>query len=170
MSIIGNMAGCYSPMGKTFIIEDENGNEVTGVVTEQEQIFTATDNDVREGLVYAGDGGVSTGTKIIPAYHTYQGYRIITKGSTMSLTNTDTSIDNYDYTKLQAVVCDFNTNVANSVSTEHVCIDDNLYAVQSTSIISSITKNHNLKTIEFGITNESETMKIIRYFMYKEIE
>ena len=51
MSIIGNMAGCYSPMGKTFIIEDENGNEITGVVTEQEQIFTATDNDVREGLI-----------------------------------------------------------------------------------------------------------------------
>ena len=60
--IIGNMVGSYSPMGKTMIIVDENGNELLGVITEGEVIFTATDSDVRSGKVYASDEGVSVGT------------------------------------------------------------------------------------------------------------
>jgi hypothetical protein len=62
MKIIGNMVGCYSPIGKTFIIEDESGNEIVGVVVDSEVIFTATDPDVISGKVYASDNGVSTGT------------------------------------------------------------------------------------------------------------
>ena len=34
MKIVGNVVGCYSPMGKSFIIADENGNEMTGVVVD----------------------------------------------------------------------------------------------------------------------------------------
>ena len=60
--IIGNMVGSYSSMGKTFIIEDENGNELVGVVVDSEVVFTATDSDVRQGKVYASDEGVSVGT------------------------------------------------------------------------------------------------------------
>lgn len=60
--ICGNMVGSYSSIGKTFIIVDENGNELTGVVVDKEVIFTAEDNDVREGKVYASDEGVSIGT------------------------------------------------------------------------------------------------------------
>ena len=62
MKIVGNMVGCYSPMGKTFIIEDESGNELTGVVVDSQVLFTAVDSDVRKGKVYASDNGVSTGT------------------------------------------------------------------------------------------------------------
>ena len=75
--ISGNMVGSYSQMGKTFILMDENGNEITGVVVDQETVFTATDNDVREGFVYAGDSGVSTGTKNIPSYHTTEGFKLV---------------------------------------------------------------------------------------------
>jgi hypothetical protein len=60
--IIGNMVGSYSSMGKTFIIEDEDGNELVGVVVDSEVIFTAVDSDVRKGKVYASDEGVSIGT------------------------------------------------------------------------------------------------------------
>lgn len=60
--IIGNMVGNYSSIGKTFVIEDENGNEFVGVITDSEIIFTATDSDVRKGKVYASDEGVSIGT------------------------------------------------------------------------------------------------------------
>jgi hypothetical protein len=60
--ISGNMVGTYSAIGKTFILVDENGNEITGVVVDKETVFTATDNDVREGKVYASDDGVSVGT------------------------------------------------------------------------------------------------------------
>ena len=37
--ISGNMVGSYSQLGKTFIITDADGNELTGVVTENVQIF-----------------------------------------------------------------------------------------------------------------------------------
>lgn len=60
--IYGNVVGGYSGTPKTYIIEDEYGNQVTAVVVDEVTLFTATDEDVREGKVYAGDKGVSTGT------------------------------------------------------------------------------------------------------------
>ena len=60
--ICGNMVGSYSQIGKTFTLVDENGNEIVGVVVDKEIIFTATDNDVRQGKVYASNDGVSVGT------------------------------------------------------------------------------------------------------------
>lgn len=62
MKIVGNMVGCYSPMGKTFIIEDENGNEITGIVVDQETIFTATAADIVKGKVAGTGDGVVVGT------------------------------------------------------------------------------------------------------------
>ena len=64
MKIIGNMAGCYSPMGKTFIIEDEDGNQLTGVVVDSLTIFDATESDIKVGKVAAADSGVVTGTHV----------------------------------------------------------------------------------------------------------
>ena len=60
--INGNMVGFYSNLGKTFTLEDENGNEVVGVIVGSEVIFTAVDSDVVKGKVYASNEGVSTGT------------------------------------------------------------------------------------------------------------
>lgn len=62
MKIVGNMVGCYSPMGKTFIIEDENGNQVTGIVVEQETILTATAADIVKGKTAGTEDGIVTGT------------------------------------------------------------------------------------------------------------
>lgn len=62
MKIVGNMVGCYSPMGKTFIIEDESGNEITGIVVDQETILTATASDIVKGKVAGTDTGVVVGT------------------------------------------------------------------------------------------------------------
>ena len=62
MKIIGNVVGCYSPIGKTFIIEDEDGNEITGIVVSQETIFTATAADIVKGKVAGTDDGVVVGT------------------------------------------------------------------------------------------------------------
>ena len=59
--IAGNMVGGIAPI-KTIKIVDSNNNEYMGVVVGSEVIFTATDGDVLEGKVYAGDNGVSTGT------------------------------------------------------------------------------------------------------------
>jgi hypothetical protein len=49
-------------MGKTFILEDENGNEFTGIVVDQETIFTATAADIAKGKVAGTDSGVVVGT------------------------------------------------------------------------------------------------------------
>lgn len=62
MKIVGNMVGCYSPMGKTFILEDENGNEVTGIVVDQEVVFTATAADIVAGKTAGTEDGVVVGT------------------------------------------------------------------------------------------------------------
>lgn len=60
--ISGNMiGGGYAPL-RTVIIEDENGNQIVGVVVESKVLFTAVDSDVRAGKVYASDNGVSVGT------------------------------------------------------------------------------------------------------------
>ena len=60
--ICGNMAGCYSPIGKTFIIEDIDGNAYTGVTVESKTVFDATPEDIKAGKVAASDMGVIVGT------------------------------------------------------------------------------------------------------------
>ena len=62
MSICGNMVGCYSPMGKTFIIQDEDGNEVVGIVVDKETVFTATPEDIVAGKTAGTEDGVVVGT------------------------------------------------------------------------------------------------------------
>lgn len=59
--INGNMVGGTAPI-KTIKIVDEANNEILGVVVDSEVIFTATDEDVVAGKVYAGDHGLSIGT------------------------------------------------------------------------------------------------------------
>ena len=166
MSISGNFVGSYSQIGKTFILTDESGNEVTAVVTDQEQIFTATDNDVREGLVYASDDGVSTGTKNIPAYRTTQGFRVIPSGSMLSIDLPQ--YDKYDYTKLQCIIAPFNTSVYDSYAVDKVAIDDGVYMAQSVDKIADVTKNANTKSIDLNITNTSDNVYFIYFFTYKE--
>jgi hypothetical protein len=163
--INGNMIGGSAPL-KTVILTDENGNEVTGVVTDSEVIFTATDNDVREGMVYASDSGVSTGTKDIPAYRTTQGFQAIPVGSSFSIPLS--KYNKYDYTKLQCVIAPFNTTMSNSVATDKVSINDCVYVAGTVDKIADVTKNHNTKSIDLNITNTSEKSYIIRYFTYKE--
>lgn len=170
MSIIGNAIGTYSPMGKTFTLVDENGTEITGVVVDQEIILTAGDNDVREGMVYASDTGVSTGTKNIPTYHTYEGYKVVPAGSEFKFVLTASDLDLYDYTKLQCIICLYNTSMANSVSANKVVIDSKVYEVNSTTALATVIKDSSEKAINLGITNNDSKPCIIRFFTYKEIE
>lgn len=164
MSISGNMVGMYSSIGKTFILTDENGNEITGVCVDNPVVFTASDNDVREGFVYASDGGVSTGTKNIPIYHATEGSKAIPNGKELKIL-----MPNYDYTKLQCIICAYNQNIQNSVGALQVVINDTVYNVQSTDIVSSVTVDIENTAIDFGITNTTGSPVLIRYFTFKEI-
>lgn len=65
MSIIyGNVVGGSSGFGKTFILEDENGTQLTGIVVDELTVFTATADDIKLGKVAGTDSGVVTGTHV----------------------------------------------------------------------------------------------------------
>lgn len=170
-----------SPFGEVYIVGDsdntqmyllvtEDGQELPAVMVEELTLFDATPNDIRIGKTAATDTGVTVGEKVIPSYHTYTGTRLVANRSSFKIPNMDTRINNYDYTKLQSIICSFNSNIAKSVSAEKVSIEDTLYNVHSVEPISTILKNHNTKSIDFGITNDTGKPCVLRYFTYKEIE
>ena len=166
-SIVGNIVGGGGAIPKTYILQTEDGQEIPAVLTEEEVEITATANDIRLGKVAVTENGVIEGTKEIPAYHTRRGTVVVTNGSTLSITGLSAN-DNYDFTKLQIVICAFNTSLLNSVGAEMVAIGDSVYNVQSTEALSTITKDHDTKTINLGITNDTGSPLILRYFTYKE--
>lgn len=169
MSILGNAVGCYSPIGKTFIIEDESGNQITGVVTEQETVFTAGDNDVREGMVYAGDDGVSTGAKNIPAYRTERGHCLISDGDHFTV-SAMSEYDQYDYTELQCIIAPYNSSIKGSVASDKIVLYDNVYSINSNTSLALVSKNIEDKSIDFNIINNSGRDYVIHYFTYRKEE
>lgn len=159
-------AGDYVP--KTYILEDPGGGEVVGVLVEQETIFDATENDVREGKIFASELGVKTGTKVIPSYNTTEGIALAPAGSICSITLRHHDL--YKFTKLQALICEFNSSINNSVATVMVSVDGNVYETRSTEVVALVTTNDATKTINLGVKNKTDKPLIIRYFTYKEIE
>lgn len=168
MSIVGNMAGCYSPIGKTFIIEDADGNSMTGVITEQQTLFTANAaEDIREGKVAATDAGIVTGSAVVPNYHTTEAVRYIPDGSAFTIPLS--TLDSYKYTKLQVIICSYNTSVTDSVSAQKISILDKVYDVNSTTELATVIKDDDNKAIDLGIINDSGSPCLLRYFTYKEL-
>ena len=164
--IVGNMVGGM-PLVKSFILETEDGKEIPAVLTNQEVVFTATPNDIREGKVAATGDGVTVGEKVIPAYHTHQGNRFIKPGTRFTIPLP--MLELYRYTKLQAIICPYNNSIPESVSAEKVSIDDKVYNVNSGISISVVVPNDEEKTIDLGILNSTDKPFILRYFTYKEI-
>lgn len=157
-------AGNYIP--KSYVFVDEEGNEVTATLVEQETVFDATENDVRAGKVFATNTGVKVGTKEIPAYHTSEGKKVIQSGKTYTITFGD---EKYDFTKFQAIICPYNSSLAKSVAAEKVAIDEGVYAVNSTELLATITRDSENKSINLGVTNDSGNLYVLRYITYKEI-
>lgn len=165
MSISGGLVGSYSQIGKTFILEDENGNEITGVVVDKQTIFTATADDIKIGKIAATDDGITEGLDT----KTYR----VTFSSHLILPGADFSIplgeyDKYNYTKFQCMIAKFNTSFSDSVEASKVAINDNVYQVNSVNIISQITRNVDTKSIDLNITNDTEDYYVIHYSTYKE--
>ena len=151
----------YEP--NTYILEDEAGNEVVAVLVDTETVFDATPNDIRIGKTAVTDDGVTVGEKVIPSYNTSEGAKVIPSGSRITLPT-----PNYKYTKLQAIICSFNTNLDDSVSAENVVINNRVYNVQSV-IPLSVVSTESYGEIDFGIINSFSQPCILRYFSYKEI-
>lgn len=160
--IYGNVIGGPS-LAKTYILQDADGNELVGVLVDKEVVFTATENDIRAGAVAATGIGVTVGTKEIPSYHTSEGTKVVTPGSAFDIT-----LLRCDYTKLQVLICAFNTSLNDSVATEKVSINGSVYEVESTTKLSSVTVDVDNSKIMLGITNTGSSPYIMRYFTYKE--
>ena len=152
---------------KTIVLRDEEGNEFVAVLVDEEVDFTATADDIREGKVAATDDGVTIGEKYIPTYLATQGHRAIMPGKSFSLKLSDNDL--YDYTKFQAMLCSYNKSMNDSVSCDRVVINDNLYDVLSTVSLGEMQLNHENKSIELGIVNETSSPYLIRFFTFKEV-
>ena len=61
-TIYGNLVGGIVGFGKTFVLVDEDNNEITGVVVDKLTIFDAKPEDIKIGKVAASDSGVIIGT------------------------------------------------------------------------------------------------------------
>lgn len=167
--IVGKMAGCYSPMGKTFILTDDDGNEFTGVVTDQKKVFDAGLNDIRAGKVAANSEGVVVGEKDIPGYRTTAGMELIAPESSISIPLSQFS--QYDYTVFQCMIALANLDdLDNSIETTMVSIKDGVYKVNSTEKLADVSKNSNTKSIDLNINNNSENRYVVYYFTYREEE
>jgi hypothetical protein len=149
----------------TFILVDDNGIEVAAYLSEEEVPLTATTNDIRMGTTAVIEEGVVTGEKEIPAYYVTEGYRLVSNGALFTI-----SVGHYDYSKLQAVFCKYNTTLNNSVYTDRVSINNSVYDVMSTNALTSVVKDFDNKCINFGFTNDSGSRYLIRYFLFKEVD
>lgn len=149
-----------------YILKDDTGKEYVGVVTENEVTLDATANDIRIGKVAATADGITEGTKEIPSYNTTEGFDKIPAGSELVI---EMFSDRCEYTKLQAIICAFNSDTNDSVAAEKVAIDGKIYAVNSTEVIAEVSVDTENQTIKLGITNNSDNAVLIRYFTYKEV-
>lgn len=157
-------AGDYIP--KSYVLVDEDGNEMVGVLVSEKTVFDAGVNDVRAGKLFGTNTGVETGEKNIPSYVTAEGYTFIMPNSAFVI---KTLGKFYDFTKLQALFCPYNGDISNSVAVEGVAINEGVYAVNSADLIATVQKDSENQHINFVITNNSSTIYLLRYFTYKEI-
>ena len=165
MAYYGNPVGgfCYP---KTYILTDENGNEMaTGVIVGEKTVFDATPEDVRVDKVFASDEGVLTGIDT-KTYRTTFGRKSILNGESFSIELDD--YDRYNYTKFTAMIAPFNTTESDSVAANKVSINDAVYTVNSTTKLSDVTKNTSTKSIDLNIVNNTGSTCVIHYSTYKE--
>ena len=168
MAIFGNMIGSTGGiLGKTVEIISDDGVDLMGVVVDQEQILDAVaSKDIREGKTAVTNEGLVIGSKRIPAYDTTQSTFLVRPGQNFSIPLS--GYDKYDYTKFQCMIAKYDSNPLLRMSIDRIVMNDNVYAVNSSEIVSNVTKNSNTKSIDLNITNNTEDIYIIYYFTYKE--
>lgn len=155
---------CFEEAKTIYMIVTEDGEEFAQLTTQETVELTATANDIRLGTTAVTEKGVTEGEKFIPSYHTEQGVRVIRSNEPFVL-----QFDNdlYDYTELQAMTAPFNKSISNSVAVDRVVIENVVYLPGTTEPISTVAKDDENKTINFGVTN-GDTPSVIRYFTYRE--
>ena len=162
--IYGNPSGGFG-FPKTFILQDENGNEFTGVVVDSRTVFDATPKDVKIGKTFASDSGVGVGTDT-KTYRTEHASYLIFPNEQFSIPME--KYNQYDYTQFQAMISVFNTTKFDSVLITKVSLYDSVYDVNSNHKLSDVTKNTATKSVDLNIINDTNDVYIIHYNTYKE--
>ena len=146
-------------------LSDNGTSAYTQLVNQESVQLTATPNDIRKGTTAVINNGVVEGEKEIPAYHTEQGVVRIKAGKDFVIPFFS---EQYDYTKIQAVIAPFNTKFSDSVAVDRVVIENSVYNVNSTQVIATISKDKAKQAINLGIKNNSNVDYVIQYFTYRE--
>jgi hypothetical protein len=63
-TICGNLVGGIVGYGKSFLLVDENGTELNGMVVDELTLLTATPEDIKLGKTAGTDSGIVTGTHV----------------------------------------------------------------------------------------------------------
>ena len=149
----------------TFVLVDKDGNEYPAVYVDSDVLITATPNDIRKGTTAITSEGVVVGEKEIPNYRAVEGVVSARPGNKLSI---NLYSDMCEYTTIQIMICDFNTNTEDSVAVRKVAINGNVYNVESTEILSTLTVDSTLQSIKLGLTNDTDKNAVIRYMIIKE--
>ena len=149
----------------TFILVDKDGNEYPASFLSSEPVFTATANDIRKGVTAITAEGLTVGTKEIPNYRAQEGFVTVKSGSPLDIALFS---DMCEYTTLQAIICEYNTSIDNSMAAKKVVINNNAYNVNSAEAISNVTIDLSVQTIKLGLINDDEKRAVIRYMIIKE--
>ncbi len=162
--IYGNATGGFG-MPKTIELSDVDGNTVVGVITGSKVIFTANPSDVKIGKVAASDVGIIEGTDT-KTYRTFHATKLVFPEENFSIPLEE--YDQFNYTKFQAAIAEFNNDQYDSVSVNKISLNDAVYNVGSSEKLSDVTKNSSSKSIDLNITNSTDKVFIIHYNTYKE--
>ena len=161
----GGPGGTDDPNDPVIVLVDEYGNEMVATLVDEEVVFDATANDIREGKTAVTEAGVTIGTKEIPGYITTEGYKIIQPGEEVAI---KLAKNRCEFTKLLAMICKFNTSVFDSVAAEMIVINDCVYAANSTELLGTTTVDVENGMINFGFINEEDTPYVVRFITLKE--
>lgn len=152
-----------------YILRDEAGTEVVGVLVSTETVLTATEDDIRKDKLAVTEEGITKGTKVIPKYYVSYGYKLISPGKKIAFQILNSGVEVVDYTKLQAIICQYAGSISKSTAAEMIAIEESVYSVKSNEKEAAITKDKETHTIDFGVTNTSENRYVVRYVICKEV-
>lgn len=62
--ICGNLVGGIVGYGKSFLLVDESGKELAGIVVDELTLLTATAEDIKLGKTAGTESGIVTGTHV----------------------------------------------------------------------------------------------------------
>lgn len=163
--IYGNRVGGTTPE-KTYIITNKDETvKVSAVVIELNDddapfVFTAKSEDVAVGKRFVGDGGVCDGKNDYPKCRDLSGIHEVHPNVDVVLLLD--KYDMWDYSYLQGYI----STKDNPYKVLMLIADNNVY--QDGIWISRVEKDEANKTIRFNVTNNSDDVYLLHYFICKE--